>query len=348
MFVSEFDYYLPKELIAQEPVEPRDASRLLVVDRKTGDLYDGQFTEIDRWLFPGDVLVLNNTKVIPARVFGTLPNGGKVEFLLLRKREDGISETLVRPARKAKPGVRVKFIGEGGNKEGNYEAVILERRSDGVRLVRFEPEDITPLLESCGELALPPYIKKRCENPQRYQTIYAVVPGAVAAPTAGLHFTPEIFNKIYNKGVQVIEITLHCNLGTFRPIKTDKVEEHRMYPEEFEISEEAGEIINQALKEKRRLVCVGTTVVRVLESQAVMNGDGFRVKPGKGETDLYIYPGYQWKVTGALLTNFHLPKSTLLLLVSAFATKELIMKAYNYAIEKRFRFYSFGDAMFIF
>lgn len=343
MFVSEFDYHLPKELIAQEPIEPRDASRLLVVDRKSGEFYDSSFSEITDWLFPGDLMVINNTRVIPARLFGALPTGGKIEFLLLRRIAEGIWEVLSRPARKVKVGTKVKFDG--------FEAVILERQVQGIRVVRFQPEDITPFLKTKGELALPPYIRQKCQETERYQTVYARVPGAVAAPTAGLHFTPELLEKISNKSVQITPITLHAGLGTFRPIKVEQVEEHQLHPEEFEIGRESAEMIDRALEERRRVVCVGTTVVRVLESQAewkVQSGEyRVRVKPGRGETSLYIYPGYQWKVTGALVTNFHLPKSTLLLLVCALAGRELIMKAYQYAIEKRFRFYSFGDAMLI-
>lgn len=339
MLVSEYDYHLPKELIAQEPVEPRDASRLLVLERRTGTIYSCRFYEIGNWLVPGDLLVLNDTRVIPARIFGKLETGGKIELLLLRRLKPGLWEVLTRPARKAKPGTIVSFDG--------YQAAIEERKPEGLRLVRFEPEDITGLLHSSGELGLPPYIRKKCENPERYQTVFARTPGAVAAPTAGLHFTPELLDKLCQKGVQVIKITLHAGLGTFRPIKVDTIEEHRMHSEEFEVSSEAAVAMNRAIMEKRRIVCVGTTTVRVLESQAEPNENGFQVKPGRGETDLFIYPGYKWKVTSALITNFHLPKSTLLLLVCSFAGRDLIMKAYQYAIEQRYRFYSFGDAMLI-
>lgn len=339
MLASEFDYRLPKELIAQEPVEPRDASRLLVIERKTGAIYPARFCEVGNWLVPGDLLVLNDTKVVPARIYGKLKTGGKIELLLLRRVERGLWEALTRPARKAKPGTEVFFNG--------YRAVIEERKPEGLRLVRFEPEDTTGLLNSCGELALPPYIRKKCDNPERYQTVFSQKPGAVAAPTAGLHFTPELLEKLCKKGVEMVKITLHAGLGTFRPIKATAVEEHRMHPEEFELSEEAAMAVNRAIREKRRIVCCGTTTVRVLESQAYPTENGFVVKPGKGETNLYIYPGYEWKVTGALITNFHLPKSTLLLLVCSFASRDLIMRAYQYAIDHRYRFYSFGDAMLI-
>jgi len=339
MLVSEFDYQLSKELIAQEPIEPRDASRLLVLERSTGTIYDKRFYEIGNWLSPHDLLVLNDTKVVPARIHGKLKTAGRIELLLLRRVKSGLWEALTRPARKAKPGTEVLFDG--------YKAIIEERKTEGLILVRFEPEDITELLNFCGELALPPYIKKKCENPERYQTVFAQASGAIAAPTAGLHFTPDLLNKLGQKGVEIVKITLHAGLGTFRPIKADKIEEHRMHPEEFEISEGAALAVNRAIKEKRRIVCCGTTTVRVLESQAELGEYGFEVSAGRGVTNLYIYPGYDWKVTGALITNFHLPKSTLLLLVSSFAGRDLIMKAYQYAIEQRYRFYSFGDAMLI-
>ncbi len=339
MLVSDFDYELPEELIAQEPVEPRDHSRLLVVDRKSGSITDAHFWEIDKWLFPGDVLVVNDTRVVPARIYGKLATGGRVEFLLLRQVVLGIWETLARPARKVKPGIRVYF--------DEYYADVLERKEEGIRLVQFEPKDIAPLLEARGTVALPPYIRKSGINPQRYQTVYARKSGAVAAPTAGLHFTPELLKKVCDKGVEVVAVTLHAGLGTFRPVKAERVEEHRMYSEEFEISPASTAVLNRALKEKRRVVCVGTTTVRVLESQAERRGEATRIKPGQGQTDLYIYPGYDWKVTGALLTNFHLPRSTLLMLVCAFASKELIITAYQHAIRQRYRFYSFGDAMLI-
>ncbi len=340
MEISEFDYHLPRELIAQRAVEPRDAARLLVLDRKTGAIYDARFYEIGNWLVPGDLLVLNDTRVLPARVFGKLSSGGKMEFLLLRRIDDaGTWEVLTRPARKARPGTVVDFDG--------YQAEVLERKPEGVRVVRWTPGDITPLLEKKGEYALPPYIRERSEKPERYQTVFARMPGAVAAPTAGLHFTPELLQRLCAQGIEVATITLHAGLGTFRPVKVEKVEEHRMYPEEFEITELTAARINQALAEKRRVVCVGTTTVRALEAQAERTGAGVQVEPGRGETDLYIYPGYEWKVTGALITNFHLPKSTLLLLVCAFAGRDLIMKAYEHAIAERYRFYSFGDAMLI-
>ncbi|MEO0071479.1 MAG: tRNA preQ1(34) S-adenosylmethionine ribosyltransferase-isomerase QueA, partial [candidate division WOR-3 bacterium] len=287
MLVAEFDYHLPKELIAQEPIEPRDASRLLVVDRKSKEFYEARFSEIGNWLSPGDLLVVNDTKVIPARLFGVLPTGGKMEFLLLRRIEPGVWETLTRPARKARVGTRVKF--------DRFEGLILSRQEKGVRIVRFEPGDIDHFLWTKGEIALPPYIRQKCERPDRYQTVYARSPGAVAAPTAGLHFTPELLKKIADKGVRIASITLHAGLGTFRPVKAERVEEHQMYPEEFELTLETARVVNRALEEKRRVVCVGTTVVRVLEGQAIMSDGKVQVQPGRGLTSLYIYPGYQWK-----------------------------------------------------
>jgi len=356
MLVSDFDYELPQEFIAQEPAPRREQARLLVLERETGGLHDARFTDIGQWLCAGDLVVINDTKVIPARVFGRLETGGKVELLLLRNQGQGVWAALTRPARKMRAGTTVSFEG--------FRATVLERRPDGMRVVRFEPEDITGLLSGQGELALPPYIRKKCEEPGRYQTVYAVKDGAVAAPTAGLHFTPEVMKKLRQKGVEFATVTLHAGLGTFRPVKTETVEEHTMHPEEFELGPVAVGQVNRALEQGRRVVCVGTTTVRVLENQAERvskagspnaeignqnerNRTGWRVKQGKGETNLYIYPGYEWKIANALLTNFHLPKSTLLMLVSAFAGIENIRAAYRRAIAERYRFYSFGDAMLI-
>jgi S-adenosylmethionine:tRNA ribosyltransferase-isomerase len=380
MLVADFDYDLPKELIAQQPLARRDASRMLVLERETGRVHDAMFSEIGHWLKKGDLLVLNNTRVIPARVFGRLPTGGALELLLLRQVEPGTWETLARPSRKAKPGSVVRF--------GTSLATIIERKPEGMRLVRFDPPDVSGLQQAHGEVALPPYIKEKCGDFARYQTVFAQVDGAIAAPTAGLHFTPELLGALGQAGVETVVVTLHASLGTFRPVKAEKVEEHTMHPEEFELSESAAEQVDRALAEGRRIVCVGTTTVRVLEGQAseesskpevraVRQGpprpmpdaeggeenrqgrqgtnagerrkakDGWRVRPGKGQTNLYIYPGYEWKIVGALLTNFHLPKSTLLMLVSAFAGRDAVLKAYRHAIEQRYRFYSFGDAMLV-
>jgi S-adenosylmethionine:tRNA ribosyltransferase-isomerase len=347
MLVTDFDYNLPRELIAQQPLEPRDSSRLLVLDRADGSTRDAQFRDIRRWLKPGDVLVLNNTKVIPARVFGKLATGATLELLLLRQLEPGMWEVLTRPGRKAKPGAVVQF--------GGFSAQIVERRPDGLRVVRFTPPDITEMMRERGGMPLPPYIREECRDPGRYQTVFAKVDGAVAAPTAGLHFTPELLENLNKDGIETASVTLHAGLGTFRPVKADNVEEHAIHEEEFELDAEAADKVNRALAEGRRVVCVGTTTVRVLEGQAramtndecrVSNG-GWRVKAGKGMTKLYIFPGYEWKVAGALLTNFHLPKSTLLMLVSSFAGRERVLEAYRHAIEQKYRFYSFGDAMLV-
>ena len=356
MLVTDFDYDLPKELIAQQPLPRRDASRMLVLERNTGVVHDVMFSDIGQWLRRGDLLVLNNTRVIPARVFGRLPTGGALELLLLRQVEPGTWEALARPSRKARPGTVVQF--------GSSQATIVERKPEGMRVVKFDPPDVSGLQQASGEVALPPYIKEKCGDLARYQTVFAQVDGAIAAPTAGLHFTPELLGALGQAGVETAIVTLHAGLGTFRPVKAEKVEEHTMHPEEFELSERAAEQVNRALAEGRRIVCVGTTTVRVLEGQAgesrVQSPESrtqgstvgqttgeWRVRPGNGQTNLYIYPGYEWKVAGALLTNFHLPKSTLLMLVSAFAGRGRILAAYRQAIMERYRFYSYGDAMLI-
>ncbi len=341
MLVAEFDYDLPVELIAQEPLARRDDSRLLVLERESGRLHDARFRDIGHWLKAGDLLVLNDTRVIPARVFGELPNGAKVELLLLREVAAGQWEALARPARKARPGTRLVV--------GRFRADLLERRPDGIRLVRIEPAEVDRLLAEQGEFPLPPYIRKKCQQPERYQTVFARTVGAVAAPTAGLHFTPELVAELERQGVELAFVTLHAGLGTFRPVRVETVEEHVMHPEEFELTAQAAGQVNRALSESRRIVCVGTTTVRVLEAQAAFDhrSSAWRVVPGRGETRLYIYPGYEWKVCGALLTNFHLPRSTLLMLVAAFAGREPVLAAYRHAIDRRYRFYSFGDAMLI-
>ena len=366
MLVADFDYDLPKELIAQQPLARRDASRMLVLERSTGKVHDGMFSDIGRWLKKGDLLVLNNTRVIPARVFGKLPTGGMVELLLLREVEPGTWEALSRPSRKARPGAVLQF--------GSHSAAIVERKPEGIRVLRFDPPDVSSLQQARGEVALPPYIKEKCGDYARYQTVFAQVDGAIAAPTAGLHFTPELLGLLTQTGVETAFVTLHVGLGTFRPVKAENVEEHTMHPEEFELSDIAAGQVNRALAEGRRIVCVGTTTVRVLEGQTreltndecrMSNGEGrnpggpesnvqspnaasrWRVKAGKGQTNLYVLPGYEWKVVGALLTNFHLPKSTLLMLVSAFAGREAVLAAYQHAIEQKYRFYSFGDAMLV-
>ncbi len=340
MLVSEFEFDLPRELIAQHPVEPRDASRLLVLERWTGNIADRRFNEIVDYLHAGDLLVLNNTRVVPARIFGVTTSGGRIELLLLRRLDCTSWEVLARPARKVKTGST--FV------VGSHRVFVEELRNDGIRIIRFEPaEGVESLLERSGELALPPYISEPCSDPGRYQTVYAERPGAVAAPTAGLHFTSDLLERIRELGVELAFVTLHAGLGTFRPVVATSVEGHSMHPEEFELGEEAAASVNRALSDGRRVICVGTTTVRVLEGQARRNGSGWQVEPGRGETSLYIYPGYEWKVCGALVTNFHLPRSTLLMLVAAYAGLDRVLAAYRHAIEQRYRFYSFGDAMLI-
>ncbi|MFB0509505.1 MAG: tRNA preQ1(34) S-adenosylmethionine ribosyltransferase-isomerase QueA [bacterium] len=375
MLTSEFDYYLPKELIAQEPSEKRDESRLLILNRQTGEISEAIFHEIINYLSPNDILILNDTRVIPARIFGTIDTNRRVELLLLREIEPGLWEALSRPARKVKPGVKIRFNkyqvqSKSHCEERSDEAIskplsglprslrslamtselyaeVIERRESGIRIVKFSPNKVQELLTECGEIALPPYIRKKCKDINRYQTIYGFKEGAIAAPTAGLHFTEELLKNIRAKGIETVFLTLHSGLGTFRPVKVETVEEHKMYPEEFEISEEITQKINQAKNEKRRVIAIGTTVVRALENQAQLGKNGRNVKPGMGLTNLYIYPPYDFKIVDGLITNFHLPKSTLLMLVCAFANKEQIFRAYDYAIAHQYRFYSFGDAMLI-
>ncbi|MCX7785411.1 MAG: tRNA preQ1(34) S-adenosylmethionine ribosyltransferase-isomerase QueA [candidate division WOR-3 bacterium] len=344
MRVAEFDYDLPKELIAQSPQDKRDESRLLILNRKTGEIRESIFRQLIDFLYPNDILVINDTKVIPARIYGKITrqmNEQIVELLLLREIEPNKWEVLARPAKLLKPGVEVIF--------NSAYAKVLERRDTGIRIVEFYETDVKELLQRQGEIALPPYIKSKPKDINRYQTIYAEKEGAIAAPTAGLHFTEELLSDIRAKGIEIAKLTLHCGLGTFRPVKVELVEEHKMHREEFEISEKTAEVINKGKREGRRIIAVGTTVVRSLESQAFVSKDNvFQVKAHKGFTDLYIYPGYKYKIVDAMITNFHLPKSTLLMLVCAFANKEFIFNAYQYAIEHKFRFYSFGDAMFIY
>lgn len=341
MLVSEFDYHLPKELIAQIPADKRDESRLLILGRNTGEIKETIFKKIVNILNSGDLLVLNETKVIPARIYGKLNNtGASVELLLLREIENNIWEALSRPGRKLKTGVIVNFIGAQGK--------ILERKESGIRIVEFEGKNVKELLQEQGEIALPPYIRSKQADINRYQTVYAKKNGAIAAPTAGLHFTPELIKEIENKGIEIHKIALHSGLGTFRPVKEEFVEKHKMYCEEYEINEKVALAVNKAKLKNRRIIAGGTTVVRALESQAINKNNGmWQIKPGKGMTDLYIYPGYDFKIVDTIITNFHLPKSTLLMLVCAFASNQFIFNAYDYAVKNKFRFYSFGDAMLI-
>ncbi len=339
MRLSDFDFALPPELIAQSPARPRDAARLLVLDRTAGAFAHLIFRDLPRRLRPGDVLVLNDTKVLPARLRGRRPTGGPVEVLLLRPMSDGPWETLVKPGRKVRRGDRLTFA------SGVLEGVIGERTGEGTRMIALEHQgDLLPILQKIGEMPTPPYITRRLEDPHDYQTVFARVPGAVAAPTAGLHFTASLLEEIRRRGVEVAYLTLHVGLGTFRPVRVDEVARHRMDAEVYEIGVETAATINRARGRGGRVVAVGTTCVRALESAAGHDGT---VRAGSASTNLFIAPGYQFRIAGAMVTNFHLPKSTLLMLASAFAGRERLLEAYAEAVRQRYRFYSFGDAMLI-
>lgn len=340
MKTADFYYDLPEELIAQDPLSDRASSKLLVLDKNTGKREHTDFHHIIDYLKAGDLLVLNDTKVIPARLLGQREKtGGKVEVLLLKRKSDHVWETLVKPGKKAKPGTRLSFG------DGLLLAEVLEVVEDGNRLIRFEYEGIfEEILDKLGQMPLPPYITHELKDRDRYQTVYARYEGSAAAPTAGLHFTEELLKKIEEKGVRIARVTLHVGLGTFRPVKVEDVTKHKMHTEFYQVTETAAEIINQTKKEGGRVICVGTTSCRTVESAADLHGV---LVAGEGDTDIFIYPGYHFQVMDALITNFHLPESTLLMLVSAFAGKENVMEAYREAIEKRYRFFSFGDAMFI-
>ncbi|TDA64463.1 MAG: tRNA preQ1(34) S-adenosylmethionine ribosyltransferase-isomerase QueA [Clostridia bacterium] len=340
MKVSYFDYELPEELIAQEPVYPRDAARLLVVHRETDRMEFRQFQEIVDYLRPGDVLVLNETRVMPARLRGEKESsGGKVEVLLLHPIGPDLWEVLVRPGRRVQAGASLIFAG------GRLRASVVEVKPGGRRVLAFtSPEAVAAVIEEIGLVPLPPYIKKPLADSGRYQTVYARIPGSAAAPTAGLHFTPELLARVREAGVAVARVLLHIGLGTFRPVRVENVEEHQMHAEYFQIGAEACEVINRCREGGGRIVAVGTTAVRVLETAADQDG---RVRPQEGWADLFIYPGYQFRAVEALVTNFHLPRSTLLMLVCAFAGQERVLRAYQEAVSRRFRFYSFGDAMLI-
>lgn len=339
MQLVDFDYFLPEELIAQEPLLCRDQARLLVLHKDTEEIEHRKFTDILSFLQKGDILVSNNTKVIPARLFGEKEGtGAVVEVFLLNQLDKKRWEVLVRPGKKVKVGTRIIFAG------GELEAVAIETTPSGGRIVEFVYEGIfREIIARLGQVPLPPYIKKTLTNPERYQTVYAKEPGSAAAPTAGLHFTPTLIEALKEKGVEWVEILLHVGLGTFRPVKEENILNHQMHKEYFEITEQAAERINSALQENRRVIAVGTTSTRALES-AFRDGC---VCPGKGWTEIFIYPGYQFKVISGLITNFHLPKSTLIMLVSALAGREKVMKAYAEAVRERYRFFSFGDAMLI-
>lgn len=340
MNVNDFDYDLPEELIAQDPIRERSASRLMVLDKKTGAIRHEIFRDVVHELRPGDCLVINNTKVIPARLYGVKEDtGAAIEVLLLKRLPDDTWETLVKPGKKCRVGTKLVF----GN--GELRGEVTEIGEEGNRLIRFTYEGIfEEVLDRLGEMPLPPYITHKLEDKNRYQTVYAKYDGSAAAPTAGLHFTKELLDEIRAMGVPIAEVTLHVGLGTFRPVKAETVEEHHMHSEFFIIDEAAAEIINRTKANGGRVIAVGTTSCRTLESAALPDGT---VPATSGWTDIFIYPGYQFKVLDGLITNFHLPKSTLIMLVSALAGREHVLNAYRTAVEERYRFFSFGDAMFI-
>ena len=340
MKTTDFDYMLPPELIAQTPIERRDNSRLLCLDKKTGAFSHHHFYDLPDFLRPGDCLILNNSRVLPARLLGRrLPGGGACEVLLLVDRGDRTWECIVRPGKHLREGARLSFGG------GELTAEIAEVLQDGNRLVKFSYEGIfLEVLERLGKMPLPPYIKEELKDAGRYQTVYAKVNGSAAAPTAGLHFTPELLERITAIGVRLGYVTLHVGLGTFRPVKEEEVEAHEMHSEYCVIPEETADLINETKKNGGRVICVGTTSCRTIESWAEEDG---AIKASAGWTSIYIYPGYRFRVMDALITNFHLPQSTLLMLVSALAGREHVLEAYEEAVRERYRFFSFGDAMFI-
>lgn len=338
--IKDFYYDLPQEMIAQTPLSDRTASKLMVLSRETHKISHRHFYDICDYLNPGDCLVMNNTRVIPARLYGVKENsGGKIEFLLLKRLNIDTWEVILRPGKKAKVGSRFIFG------DGLLGAEVIEVRDDGNRIVKFEFEGVwEELLDKLGEMPLPPYIKEKLEDKNRYQTVYSKIEGSAAAPTAGLHFTDELLEKIRQRGVKTAFVTLHVGLGTFRPVSTDNIEDHHMHSEYYEVSKETADIINETRKTGGRIVAVGTTSVRTLESVAAADGT---IPAQSGDTQIFIYPGYKFKAVDALITNFHLPESTLLMLISALYDREHIMKAYEVAIAENYRFFSFGDAMLI-
>lgn len=340
MKTSDFYYDLPQELIAQDPLEDRSSSRLLHLDKESGKVTHGTFRDILKYLEPGDCLVINDTKVIPARLYGQKEDTGAViELLLLKRRENDMWETLVKPGKKAKPGTKLVFGG------GILKGEIIEVVEEGNRLIQFHYEGIfEEILDQLGEMPLPPYITHKLKDKNRYQTVYAKHEGSAAAPTAGLHFTPQLLEEVARAGVKIAHVTLHVGLGTFRPVKVEDVTQHHMHSEFYVVEEEQARLINETKKAGKRVICVGTTSCRTLESAATEEGV---LKSCSGWTDIFIYPGYRFKIMDGLITNFHLPESTLLMLVSAFAGKEKIMAAYEEAVKESYRFFSFGDAMFI-
>ena len=337
---QDFSFDLPQELIAQDPLKDRASSRLLVLDKETGETSHHVFREIKDYLHPGDCLVINDTKVIPARLIGSkIGTDAKIEILLLKRKEDNVWETLVKPGKKAKPGARISFG------EGLLIGEVIDVVEEGNRLVRFTYEGIfEEILDQLGQMPLPPYITHQLEDKNRYQTVYAKHSGSAAAPTAGLHFTPELLREIKDEGVDIASVTLHVGLGTFRPVKVDNILEHHMHSEFYQIEESEAEKINRAKEKGGRIICVGTTSCRTIESAADENG---HLRAGSGWTDIFIYPGYKFKILDCLITNFHLPESTLLMLVSALAGREHVLAAYEEAVKEGYRFFSFGDAMFI-
>lgn len=340
MKTSDFYFDLPEELIAQDPLEDRTSSRLLVLDKETGKIEHHVFRDILDMVGPGDCMVLNNTKVIPARLYGSKEDtGAGIEILLLKRLEKDLWECLVKPGKKCKPGARIIFG------DGRLKAEIKETKEDGNRLISFEYEGIwEEVLDALGEMPLPPYITHKLQDKNRYQTVYAKYEGSAAAPTAGLHFTRDLLEQIEEKGVKIAYVTLHVGLGTFRPVKVDDVTNHHMHSEYYEVTEETARIVNETKAKGGRIICVGTTSCRTVESASTEDGV---LHAGCGNTEIFIYPGYKFKILDALITNFHLPESTLVMLVSALAGKDQVLNAYEEAIKERYRFFSFGDAMFV-
>ena len=348
MHINDFDYFLPEELIAQKPADKRDESRLFVVHRETGEVEHKHFYDIIEYLKPTDCLVLNDSKVIPARLFGVKKEtGARVEFLLIKRLEGDKWESMVRPGKKLKPGDVVSF-----SEDKLFEAEVLDYGEEGTRIVEFRYEGIfMERLEELGKMPLPPYIEREMtsEDRDRYQTVYCREEGSVAAPTAGLHFTPELLEKVKEKGVKIAYVTLHVGIGTFRPVKCDIIEEHKMHFEEYSVDEESAKIINETKQAGGRIISVGTTSSRTLESAAVIDEETgkYKLVSGAGSTGIFIYPGYEFKIVDSLITNFHLPKSTLLMLISALYNREDILRVYDIAVKEKYRFFSYGDAMFI-
>lgn len=339
MKTADFFYNLPEELIAQTPIEPRDTSRLMLLNRENGKIVHKHFYDLIDYLNEGDCLVLNNTRVIPARIYGTKSTGAVVEFLLLKQIENNVWECLAGPGRKAKPGDSFVF------KDGVLSCTVKDVLPDGNRIIEFEHcSNIYTALDEVGQMPLPPYIKEKLEDKERYQTVYSKNLGSAAAPTAGLHFTSDLLEKIKNKGVEIGYVTLHVGLGTFRPVKVDDVTKHQMHSEHYIIPQETADLINKVKSNNKKVICVGTTSCRTLESCASKHG---RIVADEDDTSIFIYPGYKFKCIDSLVTNFHLPESTLIMLVSAFAGFDNVMNAYNTAVEEKYRFFSFGDAMFI-